>query len=781
MPLTDQQIATLRRLPEEIRSLQQFIPYCLEVNPEDGTRPAKVPKSPFTGLTAYPKSRQDCVDFETALACAYNTDANGIGLMLFEDDPYAILDIDLKHLEMDDPICTQSWELCKWLNCPTEVSVSGRGLHVFLKTNEVFNRRTKEIEFYTSKRFIALTGDMVIDVLLQSPEAIQEKLSAMKAYYFQVPGNSNNATVQVISEEVRYDDDEVLERCHRFNGEKFAAFFERDFDDLKVLYPQTWDGSGQSTYDQALFNMLSFHSRNKEQTIRLFHQSQLGQRPKAFREDYLDRTFSRAMDLVLPEVEPIPNPFLSDPAEPVVIETPAGNTLEWQPTWPEGKVGELAKAFYRNSKRPIPLISIVSALGLFSGVFGRSHSVWDTSLNIYMVLVAGPATGKEDTTKNVSNLLATLRQRDPKIANFLGPKAASYSGLMRHLAENPCCVSLFGEFGKQLGRMGGKNPSETYRGLAEAFLDLYGKGEKGNILIGQTYSDKEKNVAATIQPAFSMLCESAPGSFWKNLTDEACTDGFLPRFSIFEYTGLRSLANKEKYPIPCDLVDWFLNVGKTITLRNDEHKVTPVELDVDALALDEAFDRKTNDLINAANAAEDWVTASLWGRTQFKILKIASLIAVGVNVWQPVITASIWQWAHDLVIWETENVLSRFARKDVGADASEGKQIYELKKAILEALSVNAECITKSQKSHGLLKEVLTDSVVPLSYLYWRVANKICYKQASRDVKFALDNALKVLCDSSIIEELDAATLNKRYCKRKGRYFQVLNFDGLKA
>jgi hypothetical protein len=92
-----------------------------------------------------------------------------------------------------------------------------------------------------------------------------------------------------------FDDATVLRQCSQAsNGEKFQR-----------LYMGNWqyDYPSQSEADFALINILTFYTKNKEQIIRLFRMSGLGQREKAKRNKYIAYMVNRAFDRMPPKAD----------------------------------------------------------------------------------------------------------------------------------------------------------------------------------------------------------------------------------------------------------------------------------------------------------------------------------------------------------------------------------------------------------------------------------------------------------------------------------------------
>ena len=200
-------------------------------------------------------------------------------------------------------------------------------------------------------------------------------------------------------------------------------------------------------------------------------------------------------------------------------------------TWPPGLVGRLALAIFSVSQRPVKEISIAAAFALLSGVCGKAFCVNGTGLNLYVIVVARSAIGKEAIGDGITALM-NLLDEIPGAKHFVEMvDYASGPALHKAILARPSFLQVAGEFGRKLKMMSGENES-PHQTLRTVMTKAYSKSGPGQWMDGITYSDSDKSLPAVNGHAFSFVGESTPGSFSAGLSPSMMEDGFLSRFNI---------------------------------------------------------------------------------------------------------------------------------------------------------------------------------------------------------------------------------------------------------
>jgi hypothetical protein len=503
------------RIPAELRGLNQWVI-------------AGADKMPLTSVQTSEYARTDglynasstapghWLPFETAAQLAYERGL-GIGFVLSKDDPYTCIDFDVKDAtnEADPNKWTHPdafhwfWEIAQRWDSFTEVSRNGKGLHVWVRGGIGEGRRRFPLEVYSQERYIICTGTVVLDRPIMDR---QEWLADFIKRYFS--NETAGSKVKLVELEPVMTDDAVMNMA--WNAENASNF--RD------LWQGNWTGKypSQSEADLSLMSMLTFYSKSNSQCRRLFRMSALGQREKAVKNDrYLDFTLTtirtresreskiessgieftvefmrkvraeQSPPLHVPELaqgtpQPAPAAVLTAMAAPV-SHASAQAGAQGLP-WPPGFAGVLAQFIYDSAPRPVKEVAIVGALGLLAGITAKAWFIPGSGLNVYMILVAQSAIGKEAMHSGVSALITAASARSPTIRQFVDfSDFASGPALIKACSGNTCFVNVCGEWGHKLKRLAHDDGRDTAMAtLRMTMTNLYQKSGPQSIVASRT-------------------------------------------------------------------------------------------------------------------------------------------------------------------------------------------------------------------------------------------------------------------------------------------------------
>lgn len=750
-------------IPHEMRVWAQWVMWRYEDT--DSAKPTKVPYSARTGRLAAVDDPTTWATYDEVCSAMSSGMYSGIGFVLTEADPFAFIDLD--DTKGDQTALDRQIRIFNEFDGYAERSPSGNGLHIIVKGAIPSGRRRSFIEIYSSRRYMTMTGDIYRN------EQIKEHNDLLNALWAQMGQGSVATAVYAGVAEAKETDEQVINRAlSAANGDKFAE-----------LMAGKWEGmyQSQSEADFALVDIIAFYTQNRAQIARIFRTSGLGQRDKAKRDDYVSYMLNKCFDRMLPPVDidglrnrldeaiaaketQLPPSQVSQPshAEPLTErQTPIPETSSVYSV-PPGLVGEVAQFIYSAAPRPVAEIALAGAIGLIAGIVGRAYNISGTGLNQYMLLLAPTGTGKEAIASGIDKLMGQVIRTVPAAADFIGPsEIASSQAIVKYMSRGPTSfVSMVGEFGIYLQQMASVNAPPHLMGLRRFLLDAYNKSGEGKILRPSIYSDKEKNTNAVLAPAFSIMGESTPERFYEGLHEGLISEGLLPRFTMIEYHGERPALNPAHLQAQpsFELIDRLSTVCAHALMLNSQHKAINVQSDPQASAMFKQFDAHCDANINTSDRE---VRRHLWNRAHVKSLKLAAIVAVGCNPYDPLINVDIATWAINLVVADTRNLLARFDAGEIGIDNDETKQLAKVIQATKDyVVSPWPEVSKYAGEGAGNLH---SNRIVTYSYVQRRLASVAVFRKDRIGATGAIKRALKTLCERGDLQEVSRATLAKDY------------------
>jgi hypothetical protein len=310
----------MQTLPDALAPLAAYRQFVAYVIVPSATRPGKNDKFPVdcrTGAVSDAHNPAIWTDVQTAIATAARLGPQyGVGFVFTENDPFFFIDID-NCLVPDNYVAPTSWNwstlaqqlVAAFPGAAVEVSSSGKGLHIIGSGRAPTHRkknREYNLEFYTEKRFIALTGDRAVG---NAATDFTHLLPSLVEQFFKFDGTVDGGDFEWTTGPCDgwngpTDDDALLERMLRSvskeaafgNKASFRDLFEGNIEVLARAYPDPERGYDASSADAALMQHLAFWTgKDCERMLRIAMRSAL-RRPKWDRPDYLrERTIPNAV------------------------------------------------------------------------------------------------------------------------------------------------------------------------------------------------------------------------------------------------------------------------------------------------------------------------------------------------------------------------------------------------------------------------------------------------------------------------------------------------------
>lgn len=772
------------RLPAEMKALPQWC-----VAGHDKTPLAAGPDGKLYGLSVTNPS--GWMTFDAACSAAWHHQLY-IGFVLQPGDPFTCIDLDVKDVTNEpnpEKWTTQAqfdhyFAIMSTFDSYTERSRSGKGVHIWVRGNIGRGRRRDGVEVYSQERYILCTGDVIHDVGIMDR---QHMLTNMVSQMYEA---SLGGHIELNEVEATESDEVIIQRAmSASNNEKFVPLAQGRWREMG--FPS------QSEADLALMSMFTFYSKSNEQCRRLFRLTELGKREKAVKDNrYLDRTLSliraresREANIDMKALLAAQNNGIrvsptvlhaTNATEPVVTAPPAAAAFvaeapvslstaavaEEGIPWPPGLVGAVARFIYESSPRPVKEISIVSALGFMAGLCGKYWNIPHSGLNLYIILVARSAVGKEAMHSGISLLLNKLVERQPTASKYVNfNEFASGPALVKALAESPSFVNVAGEWGRKLKRIAqddGRDPASS--SLRTVMTNLYQKSGATSIVGGISYSNKESNVASIGGVAYSMIGETTPKTFYEALTDSMMEDGFLSRFLIIEYDGQRPKLSINANHTPSEaLLQSLVEIVTYATSLEHTNNRCDLQRDGDAAAMLAEFEAECDKQIDSTDD-ESW--RQMWNRASLKVMRIAALLAVGDHYYTPCIRAHHVAWALDVVKRDIALMQRHMKAGDVGVgDAARESKVLDI---IVNYLH------NQPAKTHRIPEEMRQSYIVPRSYLYTFTHRATAFNNHRMGPNVALDTTIRSMIDNGYIHEVEKTKLLDAY-GYSGKAYRIVN------
>ncbi len=437
---------------------------------------------------------------------------------------------------------------------------------------------------------------------------------------------------------------------------------------------------------------------------------------------------------------------------------PASAAPQVKPQDIPGLIGRIVQYILKSSHYPNEDIALAASIGFLSGICGREFQTYTKAgLNNYILVLAMTGMGKDQIALSLTRLLNEVIKSVPAASTFKGPgELVSSAGLIKWLVKNPAVFSILGEFGLLLSQMADPKANSHMKGLERILLQLYSKSSHGNVLDPMAYSDGDKNTPPVLSPSFTMICEAEPRRFYELLSPQMIESGVLPRFMPFEVVQHRPYEQEDRIDEPPgDLVQSIADLCAEVLRRADQasNVRVPHIVPANAEAVDKfrEFERFTTDQINSAGNEG---SRQLWNRARLKALKLATLCAIGINPYNPIVTIDETMWATELVAKQTWSLIARFEKGETGRVA--GNQTRQER----EVLRVLADYHSKpfNTKYNGT-EEMHRAGVITQSHISQRLSGVTAFSQDPRGAKDALTRTLKSLLEADVIREVPRAQM----------------------
>lgn len=788
----------LYAIPAELRALRQFVLWkYVDVG---AAKKTKIPYQ-INGEKADVTNPFTWSRFEEVFNVLSMGGYDGIGFVFTANDPYTFIDLDYtdnsEHHQRQIKIYHE-------FDSYSELSPSGKGLHIIVKGKVPQGRRRDSVEVYSSARYATMTGHVYNDKPIFERQQLLDQLFAQM-------GGPPTIQMHTGNEPQTEEDASIIDKAKSaVNGDKFAQLHSGDWQSLYAT---------QSEADFAYIDIIAFYTQNRQQIERIFRSSGLMRNKVNTNKGYVPAMINKSFDRLPPKIDfdgfriALEEKIAQNVHNSIMADSPSGKATDFDSVTassslasaaeaspsgsrpaahngliagsnpaastnavnhstiplPPGLVGEIAKYIYDTSPLPVPEIALAGAIGLMAGICGKSYNIPASGLNMYILCLAMTGAGKEAMSSGINKLVTEVSKMVPVANEFIGPsEIASGQAIVKYMAKkSQCFVSILGEFGYRLQGMSDPKASSADKSLKRILLDLFNKSAVGNVARSSIYADQEKNTSDIQAPALTILGESTPETFYSSLNEDMIADGLLTRFLIIEYHGNRPPLNKARMGAspPNQLVDNVATLMSHSKKLMSLNSVQYVGLSDEAESMGDEFEKFTRSKINSAS--KDTIR-NLWNRAYIKSMKLAALVAIGENFFHPVINAHNLSWAIKIVTDDVKAMSAKFEDGGIGKPSVEVKQISEVKRMI-------AHYVTKpfdELKTYKIDQRLHSAKYITHNYISRRLLATAAFKENGT---VGLKRAIQSLIDDGFIVEVSKAELLKFSTSQKA--FMITNMS----
>lgn len=733
-------------IPDELKKYNQWVLWKYE--PTKSGKPTKPLYSPKTGYkTSHnPQHSDKWGSFDEVVAIMHKYD--GIGFVLTENDPYCVIDLDKSKTDHDLALQNEFWDK---IQSYAETSPGGDGAHIWLKGVVSEGRKRYSTEIYSQLRYITVTGNTIYDGEIAENQEVIDELWARLA-----PPEKKDEVAPIGSNGVITDAEVISRAMNAANYDKFRS---------------CWDGRWQGRYpsqsesDYALIDMLAFYTKDAEQIRRIFLSSPAGSRDKytgRHVDYYINRMIKNCQDKsfepppidTLPLMRNIYEQVEKFKAQQATVHVDIKPTVETGfDIFPEGLIGEIAKAIYEYSPRPVAEIALMGAIGFMAGICGRCYNYNSVGLNLYLLLVAQSGVGKEAMKDGIDMLYYEIEKIGVKCTDFRGPmKINSEQAILRKFSDSKTksILSIYGEVAQDLKKIVKANNNASSFDLETILLKLYSASGYSKMLDEMISADKSRNTDAVSNISFSFLGQSVPDKLYSVMTEDMIVSGFLPRFIFCEYDGPRVYLNEDMKTADLNLISKLATLVQNSIMLNESDKVISVRIIDEAKQALRKFDTECDDYINSTN---NNVIRDLWNRVGLNGMKLAALLAVGRNFISPQIEMVDVNWATAFVKKSVRLLISKVEEDKLGGaepSVSVGQNQHKIMTTVRNWYTKE---LTASDKLIKRYPELKKEGIVPMRYIQNR-AGKMSLQTLKGTIDSLIQSGELVRVDNDIRKKL---------------------------
>jgi hypothetical protein len=327
-----------------------------------------------------------------------------------------------------------------------------------------------------------------------------------------------------------------------------------------------------------------------------------------------------------------------------------------------GLVGKLADFITDSAIQPIRLHSLGAALCIVGTAAGRKYAGPTRSgTHLYVLALAPTGAGKNHPLTACTDILTAAnmpRERGP--SQFM-----SYSAVVKRLERHPLFLCAIDEFGSFLAKMNDKKSSSHEKGISQVLRTAWGNSYK-------TFMTPEYAAVPSVaisSPALSIYGASTHQEFYRALTSEDTTNGMLNRILVLSTTrrGDKVTPKVDASDYPPDVIFQLQDIYNSApplvsaTMHNGA---------ADAPLFTATWGEGAKEIYTEfAHRMGRRVDKDEWyARAAEYAVRLATIVAVGVDHRAPVVAKEFMTWAIAFSEWAFDRLVTEAGEHMAGSD-----------------------------------------------------------------------------------------------------------------
>lgn len=792
----------IAHLPLEMRSNLLWAVSSMAILDAKTGRVDKSPRNPHTGKRLSVTDSEGWVTFDEALNSGYPAR----GFLLRNEDPYVVIDLDKSD---DNDAKNRARKIYDSFDSYAEKSYSGNGVHIILTGPNEAGRRKGNVEIYSQDRYIICTGKVLKDLPITDGGESLHNLRKTLA-----ETDNPDALPQIEDVIESESDTQILKKMFEAkNGDSVRSLYETkpsSTDDWSLLDSQLAQHICFYTKNRnqalRLFSSSALYRGYESESKKAGYEN-----PAKYEEDYLiRRTFARAWSLALAreqerarkesaadaiianakavsaamgnlntegleKLQPTATgvkapPRGTDDIEKMIIDPDTGEVITQlikphksklrELKRPTGLLGEITDFIMQAAPRPVLEVAIAGAITFLSGLTGRHYNIAGTGLGLYTILLAGTGRGKEAATTGIGCLTDAIMRQAPVISDFRGPsQIASGQALIRTMADEHSIPSKFmflSEFSHMLQVISSRDATGADMKTRQVLLDMFSKSGWGSTIQESAYADKSNNTKVVYNPNLALMGDTTSEMLFENMSAKLISEGFLPRFLYVEYDGPRTAVNLTLSRIPSeDLVTRCVTLVHQIMSLKQSNQCMNITISSEAQLVLNNFSDLADYRIEQLSGQP---MAEMWNRAHLMVLRLAGIVAVGNNMFEPTVTLEDVQWAQTAILRSLDSVALRAADGKL-SDSEAGIRTFvrNLAKQFFKE-NIGRKL---AKKNRGRWEVYHGQGVVPYKYFSEQTEKESMFVSRSEKHSSLVQKALTDLVDQGDLILFDIRMLNE--------------------